>query len=580
MSSDKDIVFQPDNEVAFGKSSDVNSLESVSSDGLKLENLVGLGVLSGFIKKKPAASEQIKFFLKKYHNISFVELSSFAVKPELVKFISEAIYTRYKVVPVEKIGNMLVIAASDLLPEKIKSSLAHISGIKVSLILSEETEILSYGKALYGNIIESSSTLEEEGKALDLAGGSGAVALDLQVESNASESAIIKFVNDLIQSAIMDNVSDIHVEIYENTFRIRYRKDGVLLEKVKPSKSIALAVVSRFKIISGMDISEKRKPQDGRIKVKSEDGRVIDFRVSSLPTLFGEKIVLRLLDRSNLQVNMTHLGFMPDQLEKFQNAISQPQGIVLVTGPTGSGKTTTLYSAVQELNTEEKNISTAENPVEFNFEGINQVQVNPIINFNFSDALKAFLRQDPEIIMIGEIRDLETAKITYKASSTGHLVLSTLHTNDAASSVTRLLDMGIPSYIVADSTSVIVAQRLVRTNCKFCLVKEEVSEQVLLDIGVKQNDLDKFQNIKKGRGCARCNQAGLCGRSAVFEVLEFTNTLKKALVEGIKGYEFKKLALEGGFMTLRQHALLKLSQGITTVGEVLRVTVADSEESI
>lgn len=575
MASKKNIVLQSDVEGAAGK------LSNIVFKGFKFENLVGVGVLSGLIKEKKVAFEQIKVFLKKHHNISFVKLSAFSIKPELVKFLSDAFYMKYKVVPVEKMGTILVVAAADLLPEKIKSSLAYAAGIKVSVILAEEEEISSYGQKLYGNTESSSSekNLEAEGQALGLE-SSEAVALDLRVDSNASESAVIKFVNDIIQSAILEDVSDIHVELYEKTFRIRYRKDGILMEKVRPPRSIALAVISRFKIISSMDISEKRKPQDGRIKAKSEDGRIIDFRVSALPTLFGEKIVLRLLDKTNLEVDMTQLGFMSEQLEKFQNAIGQSQGIVLVTGPTGSGKTTTLYSAVQELNTVEKNISTAENPVEFNFEGINQVQVNPIINFTFADALRAFLRQDPEIIMIGEIRDLETAEIAYKASSTGHLVLSTLHTNDAPSSVSRLLDMGIPGYIIADATSLIVAQRLVRVNCKFCLSKEEVSEKILLDIGVKKKDLDQFTNLQKGRGCVRCNQTGLSGRNAVFEVLEFTTILKKALIEGIKGYEFKKLALEEGFMTLRQHALLKLSQGITTVGEVLRVTMSDDEESI
>lgn len=581
MSLNKKIVLQPESDDLLNHHSSSTNLKNIDSEALKIENLVGTGILSGFVKKKASSFDQIKSFLKKYHNITFVKLSAFSIKPELVKFLPETLYIKYKVVPVEKMGNILVLAAPDLFSEKVKSLLAYTAGLKVSLILAEETEVRLYAQQLYGNAagISSDKQLEAEGQALGFS-INDSVALDLKVDSDASESAVIKFVSDIIQSAIVENVSDIHVELYEKTFRIRYRKDGILVEKVRPPRNIALAVVSRFKIISGMDISEKRKPQDGRIKAKSEDGRIIDFRVSALPTLFGEKIVLRLLDKSTLQVDMTQLGFLPDQLEKFQKAISQPQGIVLVTGPTGSGKTTTLYSAVQKLNTEERNISTAENPVEFNFEGINQVQVNPIIGFNFSDALRAFLRQDPEIIMLGEIRDLETAEIAYKASSTGHLVLSTLHTNDAPSSVTRLLDMGIPGYIVADSTSLIVAQRLVRLNCKFCLVKDEVGEKVLLEAGVRKEELGKFTELKKGRGCTRCNQTGFLGRSAVFEVLEFTNILKKALMDGIKGYAFKKLALKGGFVTLRQHALLKISKGKTSLSEVLRVTIADSEENL
>ncbi|MBE8163394.1 MAG: Flp pilus assembly complex ATPase component TadA [Bdellovibrionaceae bacterium] len=582
MSSNKNIALQLGEEISSDNNAKQGSLKTTKPQGFRFENLVGLGILSGFIKKKPKALEQIKLFLKKYHNINFVKLTAFAIKPELIKLIPEATYIKYQVVPVEKIGSMLVVAAVDLLPEKIKSSIAYTSGMKVSIILCEGAELTSYGQKLYGSTIvnkSSTATLEAEGKSLAL-DNAESIELDLKVDSNASESAVIKFISDIIQVAIMENVSDIHFEVYEKIFRVRYRKDGVLLEKVRPPKSIALAAVSRLKIISGMDISEKRKPQDGRLKAKSENGKVVDFRVSALPTLFGEKIVLRLLDKTNLQVDMTKLGFIPSQLEQFQKAVAKPQGIVLVTGPTGSGKTTTLYSAVQTLNTEEKNISTAENPVEFNFEGINQVQVNPAIGFNFSDALRAFLRQDPEIIMIGEIRDLETAEIAYKASSTGHLVLSTLHTNDAPSSVSRLLDMGIPGYIVADSTSVIVAQRLVRTNCKFCLVAEEVNEQVLLSVGVKEKNLNQFKNLKKGRGCVRCNQTGFSGRSAVFEVLEFTSVLKKALIEGVKGDAFKKIALAEGFISLRQHALEKLAKGITTVREVLRVTIGDDEESM
>ncbi|MCB0363290.1 MAG: Flp pilus assembly complex ATPase component TadA, partial [Bdellovibrionales bacterium] len=375
--------------------------------------------------------------------------------------------------------------------------------------------------------------------------------------------------------AIKLRASDIHVEPYEKRFRVRFRVDGVLHEKTQPPPGTAIAVISRIKIISKMDIGERRRAQDGRLKVRLRNGKEIDFRVNSVPTLFGEKIVLRLLDKSNLQVDMTKLGMDDEQLKLFKSAIHLPQGMTLVTGPTGSGKTTTLYSALSELNESTRNISTAEDPVEFNLDGINQVQANADIGLGFSEILRAFLRQDPEVIMLGEIRDLETANIAFKAASTGHLVISTLHTNDAPASVSRLLDMGVPGFMVAEATSLIVAQRLMRKICSNCIVDTRIDPEVLLSLGVKPEEIDSFKDLKKGEGCGECNGTGLKGRVAIYEMMPMSLAMREAILKGVTPTEMKQSAIAAGMMTLRASALKKLKLGMTTVQEVLNSSVGD-----
>jgi type IV pilus assembly protein PilB len=382
-------------------------------------------------------------------------------------------------------------------------------------------------------------------------------------------------VNLILTDAVKKEASDIHIEPYEKTFRVRYRIDGVLYEVMKPPMKLKNAITSRVKIMSELDIAERRLPQDGRIKLKMGRGKEMDFRVSVLPTLFGEKIVLRLLDKSNLQLDMTKLGFEQEQLDIFKNSIHQPFGMVLVTGPTGSGKTTTLYSALSELNTTTENLSTAEDPVEFNLSGINQVQMHDEIGLNFAASLRSFLRQDPDIIMVGEIRDFETAEIAVKAALTGHMVLSTLHTNDAPSTVNRLLNMGIEPFLVSSSVNCIVAQRLARRVCEECKENDpEVTQEALLEAGMDREVAKEVIPVK-GKGCRTCSDTGYKGRVAVYEVMDLKEELKEFVLNGASALELKREAARLGMKTLRMSALSKLAEGTTTLKEVFRVSAAD-----
>ncbi|HEU4384976.1 MAG TPA: ATPase, T2SS/T4P/T4SS family, partial [Anaeromyxobacteraceae bacterium] len=384
----------------------------------------------------------------------------------------------------------------------------------------------------------------------------------------------VKLVNLILLDAIKKGASDVHVEPYEKDFRVRFRIDGVLYEVMKPPMKLRAAMISRLKIMSSLDISERRLPQDGRIKLKLGKGKEMDFRVSVCPTLFGEKVVLRLLDKSSLQLDMTKLGFEEMQLKDFMGAIDRPYGMVLVTGPTGSGKTTTLYSALSKLNEVSWNISTAEDPVEFNFFGINQVQMHEDIGLNFAAALRSFLRQDPDIIMVGEIRDFETAEIGVKAALTGHLVLSTLHTNDAPGTVSRLLNMGIEPFLVTASLNAIVAQRLCRRLCQECKKPAVVEDQVLVDAGFPAEELGSFQVFEPG-GCKTCNDRGYKGRVAVYEVMPLWDPLKELVINGSSTAELKQEAIRLGFRTLRMSALNKVRGGVTGLSEALGNTAPD-----
>jgi type IV pilus assembly protein PilB len=381
-------------------------------------------------------------------------------------------------------------------------------------------------------------------------------------------------VNLILLDAIKKGASDIHIEPYEKDFRVRFRIDGVLYEVMRPPMKLKNAITSRLKIMSELDISERRLPQDGRIKLKLGKGKEMDFRVSICPTLFGEKVVMRLLDKSNLQLDMTKLGFDEPQLKDFMDAIDRPYGMVLVTGPTGSGKTTTLYSALSKLNEVSWNISTAEDPVEFNFFGINQVQMHEDIGLNFAAALRSFLRQDPDIIMVGEIRDFETAEIGVKAALTGHLVLSTLHTNDAPGTVSRLLNMGIEPFLVTASLNAIVAQRLCRRLCNECKKPGQPEEQALLDAGFAPEEIGKFQVFEPG-GCKTCNDRGYKGRVAVYEVMPLWDGLKELVIQGCSAAELKQEAIRLGFRTLRMSALNKVKLGVTTLSEAVGNTAPD-----
>jgi type IV pilus assembly protein PilB len=394
------------------------------------------------------------------------------------------------------------------------------------------------------------------------------------LEKATEDAPVVKLVNLILTDAIKRKASDIHIEPYEKTFRVRYRIDGVLYEVMKPPIKLRAAITSRIKIMSEMDIAERRLPQDGRIKIKLPGGKDMDYRVSCLPTLFGEKIVLRLLDKSNLQLDMTKLGYEEKPLKWFKEAIHKPFGMVLVTGPTGSGKTVSLYSALGELNDTTQNISTAEDPVEFNFAGINQVQMHEEIGLNFANALRSFLRQDPDIIMIGEIRDFETAEIGVKAALTGHLVLSTLHTNDAPSTISRMLNMGIEPFLVASAVNLITAQRLGRRVCSECKVLDDVPKQALLDAGVSPEEVDDFV-CYRGEGCDKCNKTGYKGRVGIYQVMPMFEEIRELVLAGANTSEIKRESMRLGVKTMRQSALSKLKEGVTSLEEVLRCTVSD-----
>jgi type IV pilus assembly protein PilB len=388
------------------------------------------------------------------------------------------------------------------------------------------------------------------------------------------EAPIVKLVNGILIKAIKLGVSDVHIEPYEKSFRVRYRVDGVLRKAMGLPLKIRNAIISRVKIMSKLDIAERRLPQDGRIKLKLGAKRDMDFRVSTIPTLFGEKVVMRLLDKSNLQLDMTKLGFEQESLDAFENALKKPFGMILVTGPTGSGKTTTLYSALHQLNQISENIMTAEDPVEFNLAGINQVQMHDEIGLNFAAALRSFLRQDPDIIMVGEIRDYETAEIGVKAALTGHLVLSTLHTNDAPSTINRLLNMGVEPFLVSSSVILIVAQRLARRTCQNCKETVEVNPQALVEVGFTPEEAEEM-DVYHGQGCMNCGNTGYKGRVALYEVMLISDTVRELILQGASNAEIKTAAIDGGMLTLRMSGLAKVKEGMTTLEEVVRVTFAD-----
>jgi type IV pilus assembly protein PilB len=526
----------------------------------------------GYVKDAELAE-----FLGEQYNVQTIDLGSFDIDPEAIKLVGRQICQKHTVIPVSKAGNSLVVAFSDLSNMlHIKDDLAILTRHKIEVVVASEAAISSAIERYYseGSQMESvMSDLEDSEESFVVNPATAAEVVD---DTENDQGPIVKFVNMMLAEAIKSRTSDIHVEPYEKRFRIRFRIDGRLVEKVQPPPGAANAIVSRLKILSKMDISERRKPQDGRLKVRLKGGKEVDFRVNATPVIFGEKVVLRLLDKSNLQVDLTKLGLERSQMELFTESLRAPQGMVLITGPTGSGKTTTIYSGLAELNNPVTNVSTAEDPVEFNLDGINQVQVNPQVGFTFADALRAFLRQDPEVIMVGEIRDLETAQVAYKAASTGHLVVSTLHTNDAAATVARLVDMGIEPYMVSEATSMILAQRLIRRVCTKCISDHAVPDEVLINLGVKETELDLFKNIKKGEGCEACMGTGTAGRVAIFEIMPFNSKVRDAIIRGATALELKRQAVnEANMITLRQSALIKLREGLTTVEEVLNGTVKD-----
>ena len=517
-------------------------------------------------------SELTNFLSKQYH-VPSINLNDFDIDDEVIALIPKDVSQKHRCIPINRAGSSLIVAMSD--PSNIYAidDLKFLTGYNIEVVVASEVAIEEafhryYDKVDYDEVMDGFD--EEE---IDFGDEEDDVnVVDLEKASN--DAPVVRLVNAILISAIKKRASDIHVEPYEKHLRIRYRIDGVLYEEMRPPLRLKNALVSRLKIMSSLDIAERRLPQDGRIKLKLGKGREMDFRVSVLPTMYGEKVVLRLLDKSNLQLDMTKLGFDAMPLEDFQKAIHEPYGMVLVTGPTGSGKTTTLYSALSELNKVSENISTAEDPIEYNLPGINQVQMHDEIGLNFAAALRAFLRQDPDIIMVGEIRDFETAEIAIKAALTGHLVLSTLHTNDAPSTISRLLNMGVEPFLVTASVNLIVAQRLGRRICADCKEEVPVNPQTLIDMGMPPEDA-AVSKVYQGGGCRTCNGTGFKGRVAFYEVMVFGEELREMVLQGASTAEVKAEAIRLNMLTLRAAGLEKLRNGITTLEELLRVTAAD-----
>lgn len=511
---------------------------------------------------------EISEFVGRQLNIGALRLSDLEPNPEVVKLIPLDIARKFNVIAISKLGKTLVVAISDPNNIYVLDAIKFITGCTVQPVISPEKAIQKAIETQYqdsGGLKEILDKIDSDN--LEVIESSDETITEQDLQSQVQDKPLVKLVDHLIADAIRKGASDIHLESYEKRIRVRYRIDGALQEMAPLPFRYRAAIVSRVKIMADLDISERRLPQDGRIKVKIGD-RTVDLRVSVLPTIFGEKVVMRILDSKSLMVDLTRLGFEEQALKQFETAINQPYGIILVTGPTGSGKTTSLYSALKTINTTDINIMTAEDPVEFNFDGINQVLVKPDIGLTFAAALRSFLRQDPDVILVGEIRDGETAEIAIRAALTGHLVFSTLHTNDAPSSINRLVDMGIPNYLVASATKMIVAQRMVRKICQFCKVEVPVTKEVLLKLGVPEKEVGNFK-IYEGKGCQECGQTGYSGRSGIFEAMQITPAIEEMILKQASTAALREQAIKEGMLTLRTAGLMKIKQGLTTVEEVL-----------
>ena len=534
---------------------------------------------SALVKLGFLTDEDVTNFLSRQYGVPAINLSYFEIDPAVVKLIPYETAKRYQILPLSRVGASLTIAMVDPTNVFAMDDIKFMTGFNIEPVVASESSITEGIEKAYGTTNdedletvmqsmtgdEADVELQSEEEEIELA----------DLEKAADEAPIVKLVNLILTDAVKRGASDIHVEPYEKEFRVRFRIDGVLQSIMSPPLKLKDAITSRIKIMSKLDISEKRLPQDGRIMLKMNIAgkkKQLDFRVSTLPTLWGEKIVMRLLDKENLRLDMTKLGFEPESLVKFEKAILKPYGMVLVTGPTGSGKTNTLYSSIARLNQPDTNIMTAEDPVEFQLHGVNQVQMKEQIGLNFAAALRAFLRQDPNIILVGEIRDFETAEIAIKAALTGHLVLSTLHTNGAPETITRLMNMGIEPFLVATSVHLICAQRLVRRICKECTETVDVPYQTLIEEGFTPEEA-KTVKIQKGKGCSVCNNTGYKGRCGLYEVMEVDEDIKELVLVGASALELKKKAIEKGMLTLRRSGLMKVMQGMTTLEEVARETI-------
>jgi type IV pilus assembly protein PilB len=523
--------------------------------------------------------DQLIGFLSRQYGIPSITLSQLDIDPDVVRLVPAQIARKYEVLPVKRTGNALTLAMADPTNVFALDDVAFMTNLQVLPVVASQGAIRQTIERIYepqvSALSEVITALEGEAPDVEVVEGGEDVApskIDIFELKDASEEApVVKLVNLILTDAIRRGSSDIHLEPYEKVFRVRYRIDGVLQEMMAPPKRLEPALLSRVKIMANLDIAERRLPQDGRIKIRYSN-REIDLRVSTLPTIYGEKIVMRILDKEALTLDLSKLGFDDWSMENFKKAIHQPYGMILITGPTGSGKTTTLYSAVHTINTPDINIMTAEDPVEYNLKGINQVQINEEIGRTFAAVLRSFLRQDPDVILVGETRDLETAQIAIRAALTGHLVFSTLHTNDAPGTISRLQDMGIPPFLVASSILLVMAQRLARRVCKECRDPYEVDEESLTAYGHVPQGLGKV-TLYKGKGCQACNFTGMKGRTAIYEVMPVTPEIRELILRGASTTETRDLATQQGMKTLRQAGLLKVLEGQTTAEEILRVTL-------
>jgi len=551
-------------------------------EGLAFQKEKGGRIGSALVKLGFLSEKELVEFLSQHFGVPAIDLARVDVDETVVKIVPAEVARKYMILPVAKVGAKVTLAMIDPTNVFAMDDIKFMTGYNVDPVVASETAIRAGIDRYYGSthaielkkVIDDLSEQPQAEAALEVLDEEDELDLD-SLEKESEEAPVVRLVNIILTDAIKRSASDIHIEPYEKDYRVRYRIDGLLYEMMHPPLRLREAITSRVKILAKLDIAEKRLPQDGRIKIKTRiQDRVkdLDFRVSVLPTIFGEKIVMRLLDKDNLMLDMTKLGFETDSLRRFEQAILKPYGMVLVTGPTGSGKTNTLYSALQRINTADVNIITAEDPVEFNLPGINQVQMKEQIGLNFAAALRSFLRQDPNIILVGEIRDFETAEVAIKAAMTGHLVLSTLHTNDAPSSINRMMNMGIEPFLVATSVHMIVAQRLVRRVCSACKEPIEVPAAALTNVGFSEKDA-KTVKLFKGRGCDRCSNTGYKGRVGLYEVMEVNDEIRELILSGASAVELRVKAVETGMITLRGSGLQKLREGVTTIEEVVRETV-------
>ena len=529
------------------------------------------GSLTGALVKLGAITEDnLTKFVSELYNVPVINLSSIEVDKAVIKLIPADVASKFQVVPVERTGRKLTVAMVN--PSNIFAidDIKFLTGLEVQPLIASESDIKKAIDRYYDQADSLANVMKSMEEEVEI------VEERVEEETGGVEDAdlapVVKLVNSLIADAVRKRASDIHIEPYEKLLRVRFRIDGVLYEMMAPPFRMKASITSRLKIMAELDIAERRVPQDGRIKLRTL-GKTIDLRVSTLPTIFGEKVVMRILDRSSLNIDLTTLGFEQRALDHFLRAVQSPYGMVLVTGPTGSGKTTTLYSALAKINTPEVNIMTAEDPVEYNIEGINQVQVHEEIGLTFAAALKAFLRQDPNIVMVGEIRDLETGSTATKAALTGHLVLSTLHTNDAPSTINRMIDMGIEPFLVASSTNLILAQRLLRRICSHCKEEVKLHPEILRELGLTEEDCAN-NTFYEGKGCIECNNTGYKGRQGAFEVMPVTPAVRDLILDRAPTSEILNQARAEGMLTLREDALMKLKKGLTTAEEVLKETAA------